>query len=56
MFESVGKKLGNRNVLMGFRKMYTQGREEAIKRVGAVVASGEKAAGANNTTKGRRQK
>lgn len=56
MFESVGKNLGKRNVLMGFGKMYTQRREEAIKRIGAVVASRENAAGANNTTKGRRQK
>lgn len=42
MFESVEKKSGKRNVLMGYRKMYTQGREEAIKRVGVVVSSGEK--------------
>lgn len=42
LFESVEKKSGKRNVLMGSRKMYIQGREEAIKRVGVVVSSGEK--------------
>jgi len=42
---------------MGSGKMCTQGREEAIKRVGAaVIPSREKAAGANSSTKGRRQK
>jgi len=42
---------------MGSGKMCTQGREEAIKRVGAaVIPSREKAAGANAATKGRRQK
>jgi len=37
---------------MGSEKMCTQGREEAIKRVGAaVIPSREKAAGANAATK-----
>lgn len=57
VWKCVGKKSGNRNVLMGSGKMCTQGREEAIKRVGAaVIPSGEKAAGAKAATKGRRQK
>lgn len=57
VWKCVGKKSGNRNVLMGSGKMCTQGREEAIKRVGAaVIPSREKAAGANSATKGRRQK